>query len=342
MKLDGFSNVVSLGGGTGLSCLLKGLKHKVLVPPVLEPPSGKLWISRLTAVVTVTDDGGSSGRLREEFQVLPPGDIRNCLVALSADESLLSQLFQYRFMGSGQLRDHSFGNLFLTALTGVTGDFVEAIRVSSDVLATKGRIYPSTLQDVRLEAVAEDGSRAIGETAISRSSARIRHLRLVPESCPPVPAVVQEIRRADIITVGPGSLFTSLLPNLLVPDIVREVRKSHAMKIFISNLMTQPGETPGFTASDHITAIYDHVGGDLFDAIILSSTSIPQPILARYRRQNSTPVANDCRKLRRLGLRVFEGKLIAGTAVVRHDPIRLADAVHRAYKSWQSSRASAN
>ena len=337
---NALSNIVSIGGGTGLSCLLKGLKYAV---PDLSRPSGIAvapWISRLTAIVTVTDDGGSSGRLRDELCVLPPGDIRNCLAALSTDESLLSRLFQYRFPGSGQLQGHSFGNLFLTALTGVTGDFLKAIRVSSDVLAIRGRIYPATLEDVRLEAVLEDGAKLQGESAISKSHASIHRVALCPRDCRPIPAVLEAIRTADIITVGPGSLFTSLIPNLLVKGIAHEMRKSRAFKIFIGNLMTQPGETTGFSASAHLQAIRKHTGHQLFDAVILNNKPISANVLGRYRRQRAAPVPNDQEILRQMGLMIHEGELLAHERVVRHNPKLLADAVHKAYETWSASHKS--
>jgi len=334
-------NVVSIGGGTGLSCLLKGLKHRIAEHPVIVPPGIKPWIARLTAVVTVTDDGGSSGRLRDELRVLPPGDIRNCMVALGADESLLAQLFQYRFAGSGQLQGHSFGNLFLTALTSVTGDFLEAIRVSSDVLAIKGRIYPATLSDVRLQAVLEDGGALFGESLISKSRSRIASLSLIPPDCRPVPAVLEAIRQADLITVGPGSLFTSLLPNLLVPGVARALRKSPALKIFICNLMSQPGETIGFTATEHIEAIYRQTGGQLFDWMILNDQPISPTVLARYWKQGSAPVITDHERLATLGLEISEEPLLARGRVVRHDPNLLAEAVYRAYCRWKSPGANA-
>lgn len=332
------SDVVSIGGGTGLSCLLKGLKYAVPDFPEPHGIAAAPWISRLTAIVTVTDDGGSSGRLRHELRVLPPGDIRNCLVALSTDESLLSQLFQYRFPGSGHLQGHSFGNLFLTALTGVTGDFLKAIKVSSDVLASGGRIYPATLEDVHLEAVLEDGARLMGESAISKSHSRIRRVALCPRDCRPIPAVLEAIRMADIITVGPGSLFTSLLPNLLVKGIAREIQNSKALKIFIGNLMTQPGETTGFSASAHLQAIREHIGYHLFDAVILNNKPIAANVLGRYRRQGAAPVASDYESLRRMGLMIHEGELLAREKAVRHDPGLLADAVRKAYEIWKASR----
>jgi uncharacterized cofD-like protein len=337
MTPHSLAKVVSIGGGTGLACLLKGLKHGVLDPPVIEAPELNPWISRLTAVVTVADDGGSSGRLREELQILPPGDFRNCMVALSTDESLLGKLFQYRFPGPGQLEGHSFGNLLVSALTGVTGDFLEAIRVSSDVLATKGRIYPSTLQDVRLEAVLDNGDRVVGESAISRSWRRIERVSLVPSACRPIPAVLEAIRSADIITVGPGSLFTSLIPNLLVRGIAREIRKARALRLYIGNLMTQPGETSGLSAAEHVDAVYRHAGPGLFDGIVVNDMPIPKAELARYRLQGAAPVACDRDRLRRLGLRIHEGSMVAHGRVVRHDPDRLAEAVCGAYEEWRAA-----
>jgi uncharacterized cofD-like protein len=334
---SGLATVLSIGGGTGLSCLLKGLKYRVLDFP--EPPQKgeRPWISRLTAVVTVTDDGGSSGRLRDELRVLPPGDIRNCLVALSTDESLLSQLFQYRFPGSGELHGHSFGNLFLTALTGITGDFLKAIKVSSDVLATRGRIYPSTLDDVHLEAQLEDGAKLIGETAIAQSHGRILKICLCPRDCRPVPDVIEAIRSADIITVGPGSLFTSLVPNLLVKGVAREMQRSKAVKILIGNLMTQPGETTGFAASQHLAAIRDHVGSDLFNAVVLNNRPISPSVLGRYRRQGAGPVISDYDCLRKMQIMIYEDALLAHEKVVRHDPRLLAEAVWKTYSAWSNS-----
>jgi len=331
--------VVSIGGGTGLACLLKGLKRYVYDPPILEPPGEEPWISSLTAVVTVSDDGGSSGRLRSELRVLPPGDIRNCMVALSMDESLLSQLFQYRFAGSGQLRGHSFGNLFLTALTGVTGDFLSAIRVSSHVLAIRGTIYPSTLQDIQLEAAMAGGSRVKGESTISRSAARIEKVRLIPPDCRPVPAVLKAIRDADVITVGPGSLYTSLIPNLLVRGIAGAVRRSRAMKIYIGNLMTQPGETTDFTAADHLETIQSHTAGPLFDAVILNSQPFAARILSRYRRQGARPVTIDLKRIRSMGLSIVQRPLLSEEIKVRHDADALARAVHDACWKWRQTAA---
>ncbi len=322
-----------------MACLLVGLKHNILNPPILEAPVGRPWISSLTAVVTVTDDGGSSGRLRVELQMLPPGDIRNCLVALSAAEPLMSELFQYRFPGTGGLQGHSFGNLFLTALTGVTGDFLKAIRLSSEVLAIRGRIYPSTLEDVRLVATMKKGIRVRGESAISRAKMRIQKVALSPRNCHPVPAVIQAIRNADIITLGPGSLYTSLIPNLLVRGLVPEIRRSKALKVFIGNLMTQPGETTGFSAADHIAAIHENVREQLFDTIILNRKPIPGVQLTRYRKQGAVPVKTDHQRLRKMRLEIYETDLLARENVVRHNPDLLAAAVYDAYQRWNASTA---
>src|SRR5437762_2938709 len=242
-------NLVAIGGGTGLSALLAGLKRFV------SAQTEAAWLRSLSAIVTVSDDGGSSGRLREELQILPPGDIRNCMIALSEDSTLLSRLFRYRFRGSGGLGGHSFGNLFLAALADVTGDFVEAVRLSSEVLASKGHIYPATITDVRLIAELDDGREVRGETQISAARTPIRHLRLEPEQCLPLPEALASIRAADVITVGPGSLYTSILPNLLVARVASAIGEAHATKIFICNLMTQPGETDGYTARQHMEIV---------------------------------------------------------------------------------------
>src|SRR5581483_5627667 len=256
--------IVSIGGGTGLSTLLQGLKRYTTEPKQAE----------LTAVVTVTDDGGSSGRLRREFDVLPPGDIRNCMVALSEDEALLSRLFQYRFAEGHGLKGHSFGNLFLTALTNLTGDFAMAVQLSTEILASRGRIFPSTAENVVLEAELENGAIVRGETRISKSRRRIRRLRLSPDACKPVSDTLRAIQEADLITFGPGSLFTSIIPNLLVHGIPRAIHRSPALKACFINLMSQPGETTGFSAADHVKAIDEHAGRALLDVVVLNTTPI--------------------------------------------------------------------
>jgi uncharacterized cofD-like protein len=335
--------IVSMGGGTGLSTLLKGLKtfyrEDWRADPLdmfLEKTSGAKGrtVSEISAVVGVSDDGGSSGRLRREFRVLPPGDIRNCMVALSEDEALLSRLFQYRFSEGRGLKGHSFGNLFLTALSGVTGDFQEAIKVSGEVLAIRGRIFPSTTSDARLEAVLKNGRVVKGETRISRSSSRIERVRLRPDNCEPLPQTLDAIRRADVITLGPGSLFTSLIPNLLVRGVAKEMAQSSAARIFICNLMTQPGETTSFSAGEHIQTIYKHCGEPLFDYVLVNTAPISSETRRRYQARRARPVMVDREKLGELGVQVVEGNFVSEERPtgklamrVRHDPIRLAQAV---------------
>jgi uncharacterized cofD-like protein len=261
-------HLVAIGGGTGLSTLLAGLKQFV------GANKHDIWLESLSAIVTVSDDGGSSGRLRDELQMLPPGDIRNCMIALSEDSSLLSRLFRHRFRGDGELGGHSFGNLYLAALTEVTGDFTEAIRLSSEVLASKGHIYPATISDVRLAAELEDGSIVRGETQISASTIPIKRLRLEPEKCLPLPQVLKAIRAADVITVGPGSLYTSILPNLLVAQVSKVIGETSATKIFVSNLMTQPGETDGYSAGQHLETVKKYAPEIHFDFILVNNRRI--------------------------------------------------------------------
>ena len=314
--------VVTVGGGNGLSTLLRGLRSYATASALWAPPAVDI-----TAVVTVTDDGGSSGRLRREFAVLPPGDIRNCLVALSGDEALLSRLFQYRFPTGRGLKGHSFGNLFLTALSNVTGDFAQAVKVSSEVLAIAGRIHPSTAANVALEATLADGSKVLGESRISRSHSRIERIALRPRKCPPLRETLEAIAGADLITLGPGSLFTSVIPNLLVEGIPAAIRRSPAIKAYIANLMWQPGETSEFSASDHVQAILDHSCKGLLDCVIVSTRPIAPALRRRYARQGARPVANDVDRLQELGLSVIGADLVEHTDKVRHDPEALAGIV---------------
>lgn len=283
----GGQRLVALGGGTGLSTLLAGLKQLV------GKTDSAIWIDTLSAIVTVSDDGGSSGRLRDELQMLPPGDIRNCIVALSEDSSLLSRLFRYRFRGDGELGGHSFGNLFLAALTEVTGDFTEAVRLSSEVLASKGHIYPATISDVHLVAELEDGSVVHGETQISASRTPIRQLRLEPERCLPLPQGLKALRAANVITVGPGSLYTSILPNLLVSQVARVIGESAATKIFVSNLMTQPGETDGYTARQHLEAVKKYAPEIQFDFVVVNSRRISPEQERRYAAEDAFQIGID-------------------------------------------------
>jgi uncharacterized cofD-like protein len=300
--------------------MLRGLKHYLAKNK--NDVAGRP-ISDLTAMVTVTDDGGSSGRLRREYQVLPPGDIRNCMVALSADEDLLGKLFQYRFPAGNGLANHSFGNLFLTALSNVTGDFSEAVRVSSRVLAIRGRIYPSTAQNVTLEAILEGGDILAGETRISRSRKRIKQVRLVPQKVRPLPEVLDAIHAADLILIGPGSLYTSLIPNLLVGRIVNAIVRSRATCVYIANLMTQPGETDNYSVADHVRAIYSHTGRPIFDCVVINLTPATPSVLRRYRSQGATPVDPSLEELGRLGLRCVTGNFLDENGVIRHDQDRL-------------------
>ena len=281
-------------------------------------------IADLAAVVTVMDDGGSSGRLRREYKILPPGDIRNCLVALSDDEALLSKLFRYRFAGGGVLRGHSLGNLLLTALTNITGDFAEAVRESGQVLAIRGRIYPSTLQNVTLEATMEDGRVIAGETRIPRAHGRIRELHLRPRRVRPLAEAMSAIQQANLILVGPGSLYTSVIPNLLVSGVARAIARSKATRVYISNLMTQPGETDGMSTAAHVRAIYRQTGYKLFDYVVINNGKISPRVAKRYRAEGAAPVATDARELARLGVRCVRGDLLDDRGVIRHDSVRLA------------------
>lgn len=312
--------VVAIGGGTGLSALLEGLKQ--YTTPMEAAPAVDV-----TAVVTVTDDGGSSGRLRREFDVLPPGDIRNCMVALSEDSALLSRLFQYRFQAGRGLKGHSFGNLFLMALTQIMGDFPEAVKASSEVLNIVGRIYPSTAENVSLEATLTNGSKVVGETRISRSRQKIQAVRLKPRKARPLAATLSALAEADVITLGPGSLFTSVIPNLLVEGIPAAIRRSPAVKVYFVNMMWQPGETTGFTASDHIRALHRHAGGKLLDYAVINIRPIPLAVKKRYAREAALPVENDLDRLLGLGVKVMAGKLAQLSEKVRHDPAATAAVV---------------
>ncbi len=314
---------MAIGGGTGLSCLLSGLKQRV------SKTEEEMWIESLSAIVTVSDDGGSSGRLRDELQMLPPGDIRNCMIALSEDSHLLSRLFRHRFRGDGELGGHSFGNLFLAALTEITGDFTEAIRLSSEVLASKGHIYPATISDVRLAAELEDGSVVRGETHISASKLPIRNLRLEPEQCLPLPEALKAIRAADIITVGPGSLYTSILPNLLVAQVARVIGRSRATKIFVNNLMTQPGETDGYNARKHLETIQKYAPEIHFDFVVVNNRRISSEQAKRYAAEGAYQIGihHSIDDALEQGTEIVRADLLHDGEKVRHHSDRLADVV---------------
>jgi len=316
--------IAALGGGTGLSTLLRGLKEHVVRRPD-ELASAERPISDLAAIVTVTDDGGSSGRLRRENRILPPGDIRNCMVALSKDEALMGRLFQYRFHAGHGLKGHNFGNLFLAALTHVTGDFIEAIRVTSKVLAIRGRIFPSTLSNVHLVAMLDSGRAVHGETRISASRERIRRLSLSPSRVRPLPAAIEAIDNADLILLGPGSLYTSVLPNLLIPEIAAAIARSKAPRVYIANLMTQPGETTGYGLADHVCAILKHVPRRVIDCVVANRQAVSPEVARRYRAEGAEPVAVNLPALRNLGCRVILDDLVEEHTVLRHNARRLSE-----------------
>jgi uncharacterized cofD-like protein len=307
--------VVALGGGTGLAALLSGLKRRVGAE-----------IADLAGIVAVTDDGGSSGRLRRDFGLLPPGDIRNCLVALADDEDLLARLFQFRFEGGEGLSGHSFGNLFLAALTEITGDFPQAILTAEKILSVRGRILPATLADLALRATTVGGRVVEGESAIGRAGEPLARVELVPEAPPAWPPALAALERADLVLVGPGSLYTSVLPNLLLPQIRAALAASRAPVALVLNLMTQPGETDGLDAVAHLDALEAHVGPGVIDTLLVHDRAIPENRLAPYRAEGAVPVAVDERALMARGVRIERADLLAPRGLVRHDPDRLAAA----------------
>lgn len=317
-------NVVAIGGGNGLSTLLSGLKRFVAARE-----TEAIWLENLSAIVAVSDDGGSSGRLRDELQMPPPGDIRNCMVALSEDSHLLSKLFRHRFTGSGDLGGHSFGNLFLAALSEITGDFAEAVKLSSEILASKGHIFPATVSDVRLAADLNDGTIVRGETNISQVGGSVKRLRLEPENCQPLPEALAAIADADVITVGPGSLFTSLLPPLLVRDAAQAIAESAAAKIFICNLMTQPGETSGFSARRHLEIVREYAPEIEFDFVVINNRPITERQAAIYASEGARQIGvrNSITPETIEGAQIVYGNLLDDGAKVRHHPEKLAQVV---------------
>lgn len=330
-------NIVAIGGGTGLSTLLRGLKTYV-------EAEGPWSVGRLGAIVTVTDEGGSSGVLRKEFGMLPPGDIRNCIVALAEEEQLLSRLFSYRFDTDSALKGHSLGNLLLTAMTDITGSFDNAVLAAAEVLAIRGEIYPSTLEDVRIIATLEDGTRLVGEVAISGSyigeavrtttrHARIKHLALEPREAKPTDRALAALAAADLIIIGPGSLYTSVLPNLVIEPIATALRTSRALRVYVCNVMTQPNETDGYTAQDHLRAIVEHAGLVL-DVMVMNGSRPSDAILSAYAAMNQLPVQFDLDEIRALGVTPFFGDIIAEDDFVRHDPAALARTIFQIYDRY--------
>jgi uncharacterized cofD-like protein len=316
--------VVAIGGGTGLSTLLRGLReHVTTVGPSAQPG----LISDLAAVVTVTDDGGSSGRLRQDFNMLPPGDLRNCMVALSEEEDLLAKLFAHRFRGGDSLKGHNFGNLFVAALTEITGDFAHAIQLASKILATRGRIYPVTTANATLVAHMDDGSLVRGETNITASRRHIVELTLDPPDAAPLQETLDAIERANIITVGPGSLYTSLITNLLVEGIPAALAHARGLRVFICNLMTQANESLGLTASQHIERIYEHTRAPIFDCALVNTAPFSPETLARYAAEGASPIVADIERIQALGVRCIAGDFASEESVVRHAPSRVTGAL---------------
>ncbi len=326
-KLNRGPKIVAVGGGTGLSMLLKGIKHIT---------------NNITAVVTVGDDGGSSGRLREEMGVLPPGDIRNCIAALAGDEDLVTKLFQYRFKTGEGLEGHSFGNLFLTALCSITGDMVRAVKESSNVLSIRGRVLPSTLDDMKLVAEMEDGRIIHGESNIPEAHGRIKRLFTDPQTCNALDDVIEAIKDADLIILGPGSLYTSVIPNLLIKEISEEIAKSSAKKIYVCNIMTQPGETDGYAVSNHVNALMQHAGSRNIIDTVLVNDFLPSNLAQKYQMSGSYPVKTDVENIKKLGVNIFSRKLIEDSkeGLVRHSSNRVARAIYYWYRKEHKAEKS--
>ncbi|MCQ9204746.1 MAG: YvcK family protein [Omnitrophica bacterium] len=319
--------VVAIGGGTGLATILEGLKE---------------YTSNITAVVAVADEGGSSGRLREEFGILPPGDIRNCLVSLAEVPQLMRDLFQYRFEEGDGIKGHSFGNLFITAMTQVSGSFKDAIKESSIVLAIRGKVLPSSLDSLRLRAEYSDGTAKVGEDKIPDEEKTIRRVCLIPQEAKPNPEVIEAIREAEIILFGPGSLFTSIIPNILIGDIADEIAKRNVKKLYLCNVMTQQGETDGFTASDHLRMILFHARKDIVNCCLVNSGRLRYQLLIKYAEEKSFPVVFDRERIKRMDIDVFEADVVSKRNYLRHDSKKSAKEIMKIYtqgkKKWRDSK----
>ena len=301
--------IAVIGGGTGLSTLLHGLKE---------------YTSNIAAIVTVADDGGSSGRLREQQNVLPPGDIRNCLVALADTEPLMEKLFQFRFNDGKDLKGHTFGNLFITAMSKVTGDFEQAVKASSKVLAIRGSVIPATLTKVVLKALHKDGTETVGESKIPEKKSPIERMYISPSDSRPTMESLKAIKKAQVIILGPGSLYTSVMPNLLIEGMYEAIKKSKAIKVYICNVMTQSGETDNYKVSDHIKAIIDHTGEGIVDYCMVNTATVPAELLQKYEGESAYPVVVDVEKTEKLGCKVIKANIIDTKNVVRHEPYKLA------------------
>ncbi|TNJ61052.1 YvcK family protein [Paenibacillus hemerocallicola] len=316
---DSQPRIVVIGGGTGLSVMLRGLKEKPL---------------DITAIVTVADDGGSSGVLRNELQIPPPGDIRNVLIALADVEPLLSQMLQHRFSSGAGLAGHSLGNLILAAMKDITGDFVTGVKALSRVLAVRGRVLPASDHQIVLKAEMNDGTFVEGESNIPKAGGKIKRVFIEPPDVSPLEEAVEAIREADAILIGPGSLYTSILPNLLVPKLAETIMQSDAVKIFVCNVMTQPGETDDFTVSDHLQAVYDHVGYHMFDYVIVNNGEIPPQVQSKYAEQGAKAVHLDMDEVKRLGYKVVADRLVLFRTYLRHDAERLSHHIFQLVDSW--------
>jgi uncharacterized cofD-like protein len=316
--------IVAIGGGTGLSSILEGLKE---------------YTSNITAIVTVADEGGSSGRIREEFDILPPGDIRNCLVSLAEAPQLMRDLFQYRFEGGEGIKGHSFGNLFITAMTKITGSFKDAVKESSIVLAIRGRVLPSSLDKIRLQAQYSDGTAKIGEDKIPEEEKSIKKISLIPEDAKSNPEAVEAIREAEIIIFGPGSLFTSIIPNLLIDQISEKIASRNIMKLYICNVMTQHGETDGFTAYDHLDMITSHTKKGVVNCCLVNCGRLKHGLLVKYAQEKSFPVIFDREKFKEIGMEAFEGDVVSKVNYLRHDSYNTAKTITNIYShnknKWQ-------
>ncbi len=311
--------IVVIGGGTGLSVMLRGLKRKPL---------------DITAIVTVADDGGSSGILREELQMPPPGDIRNVLTALANTEPLLHEMLQYRFQNGTGLAGHSLGNLILAAMTDITGDFVTGITELSRVLAVRGRVLPAAHQAILLKAEMEDGSIVVGESSIPKAGMAIRRVFIEPEHVEPLPEAVEAIQEADAILIGPGSLYTSIIPNLIVPKLAEAIVSSDALKLFICNVMTQPGETDGYSVGDHLDAIHAHIGHHLFDYVIVNDGEIPPQVQSMYAEKGAKAVHLDLEEVTRRGYKVIADRLVLFRTYLRHDAAKLSEHIYQLVEDW--------
>lgn len=321
-KLNRGPRIVAVGGGTGLSMLLSGIKNIT---------------NNITAVVSVGDDGGSSGRLRESLDILPPGDIRHCMTALADDEDLVTKLFKYRFKNGEGLEGHSFGNLFLTAMCAITGDMASAVKASSNVISIRGRVLPSTLDDMKLVAEMEDGRIVHGESTIPEAGGKIKQLYSDPENCKALPEVIEAIRQAELIILGPGSLYTSVIPNLLIKEISDEIAKAKAKKIYVCNIMSQPGETDGYTVSDHLKALIKHSGHNKIVDAVLVNDYIPENLADKYQKSNSYPIKTDLSEIKKLGIKVCARNLVEANkdGLVRHSSRKVARSVYYWFRKEQ-------